>query len=134
MLAGKSLDDFPAQLYTGIELTLHSVCTAAVKVSVESVVESLVSRYEGHFDSKRQLKEEYALDEMEISENGPNLPNADKLLAAAMHKYWQSKANSLDSSWHFCHKSDDVRTYSNRSKVIEKLMKIKPKFTFMKRL
>ena len=80
---------------------------------------------------KRQLKEEYVLDEMEISENGPNLPNADKLLAAAMHKYWQSKANSLDSSWHFCHKSDDVRTYSNRSKVIEKLIKIKPKFPFM---
>ena len=38
------------ELYTGIELTLHSVCTAAVKVSVESFVESQLSRYEGHFD------------------------------------------------------------------------------------
>ena len=45
------------ELCNGIELTLHNVCTAAVKVSVESVVESLVSRYEGHFDAKRQLKE-----------------------------------------------------------------------------
>ena len=77
------------------------------------------------------MKEEHARDEMEISENGPNLPHDDKHLAAAMQKYWQSKASSSDSSWHFCHKSDDVRTYSKRSKVIEKLMKIKPKFPFM---
>ena len=41
-------------------------------------------------DAKRQLNEEHALDEMDISENGPNLPNADKILLSAMNKYWQS--------------------------------------------
>ena len=74
------------ELCCGIELTLHNICTAAAKVSVESVVESLVSRYEGHFDARRELKEEHALDEMEISENVPNLPNADKILLSAMNK------------------------------------------------
>jgi hypothetical protein len=46
------------ELYSGVELTLHCVTVAAVKMSVESVVESLVSRYENHYDSARQLKEE----------------------------------------------------------------------------
>ena len=101
------------ELYIGGELTLHSVCTTAAKVSVESVVESLVSRYEGHFDSKRQVKEDYALDEMEIAENGPNLPNADMILSSAMDK------------------TEDVRTYTGTSKVVDRLMKIKPKFPFM---
>ena len=60
-------------MYSGIEISLHIVCTAAVKLSVESVEESLVSKYECHFDSARQLSEEHALQE----ENGP--VNADKI-------------------------------------------------------
>ena len=116
-------------IYTGIELTLQSIATSAVKISVESVVESLVSRYESHFDAKRQLKEINALDEMEISENGPDLVHADKILTSAMSKYWQDKSN--DGVWHFCHKSDDIRTYNKNSKVVDKALNSKPKFAFM---
>ena len=42
----------------------------SVKVLVESVVESLVSRYETHFHKKRGLNGKNAMDEMEISEDG----------------------------------------------------------------
>ena len=59
-------------LYTGSELTLLCICTGVVKISVESVVESLVSRYEKHFDSSRQLKESRALEEMEAKEGKRN--------------------------------------------------------------
>ena len=52
---------------------MHSICCAAIKVSVESNVESLVSRYETHFDKSRQLFEEFAMEEMMIAENGPTL-------------------------------------------------------------
>ena len=117
-------------LYSGVELTLHCIVTAAVKISVESVVESLVSRYETHFDKKRQLKEIHALEEMEIAENGPELVHADKILTKAMSEYWAE--NSVDGKWHFCHKSNDIRTYSNNSKVVQKLLNTKPKFPFMK--
>ena len=106
-----------ASMYSGIELSLHIVCTAAVKLSVESVVESLVSRYESHFDSSRQLSEEHALEEMEIAENGQNLVNADKILYCAMTNYW--KTQTIDGSWHFCHRSEDIRWHKNESKVIE---------------
>ena len=37
------------ELYTDVEVILHCMCTAAVKVFVESNVESLVSRFEHHF-------------------------------------------------------------------------------------
>ena len=40
-------------LYEGIELVLHCAATAAVKSSCESVVESLVSKYEYHSNSRR---------------------------------------------------------------------------------
>ena len=92
-------------------------------------VESLVSRYKTHFDKKRQLKEEYALEEMEIAENGPELVHADKILVSAMGKYWQEM--SKEGVWHFCHKTSDIRTYTKSSKVVEKFLKSKPKFPFM---
>ena len=62
----------------GIEITLQSICAAAVKVSVESDVESLVSMYKKHLKVERQMDEERAEEEMEIAENGPILAKADK--------------------------------------------------------
>ena len=67
-------------LYKGIELIMHAILVAAVKLSVESSVESLVSRYEKHFNKSRQLTESNAKEEMLISENGPNLAHAGKKL------------------------------------------------------
>ncbi len=43
------------ELYRGIEVTVHSINAAAVKISVESDVESLVSRYEKHLKINRQM-------------------------------------------------------------------------------
>ena len=37
------------KLYDGIEITMQAIYCAAVKILVESVVESLVSHYELHF-------------------------------------------------------------------------------------
>ena len=51
---------------------------------------------------------------------------AEKILASAMDKYWQAKGEGSD--WHFCHKTEDVRS---TSKVVDRLMKTKQKFPFM---
>ena len=64
-------------MYNDVELIVHCICVASVKISVESVVESLVSRYENHFTSSRQRTEEHALEEMIIAENGPLLQHTD---------------------------------------------------------
>ena len=87
------------KLYGGIQLTVQALLCASIKVSVESVVESLVSRYENHFHKNRGLKEENALDEMEIAENGPSEFRADKLLINAMDRYWKNETKS--GQWHF---------------------------------
>ena len=59
--------------YQGIEMILHGIAVAAVSFSVESVLESIVSRYEEHFDMTRTLKEERGLVEMEVAMNGPGI-------------------------------------------------------------
>ena len=57
------------KLCNGVEITIQGILCAALKLSVESVVETIVSRYEKHFEKGRQLTEENALCEMEIAEN-----------------------------------------------------------------
>ena len=67
-------------------VTVRVILTVCVKVSVESVVESLVSRYENRFTASPQLTEENALKEMIISENGPNLHEANGILEHALNE------------------------------------------------
>ena len=112
------------------KLILHCLSAACVKVSVESVVESIVSKYENHFDSSRQPSEDHALSEMVIAENGPLLHQAEGILENSMNCYW--KENSTNGKWHFLRTSDDIRGYTGgASKVIGKLMDRKSKLPFM---
>ena len=60
-------------LYVGNEIIIHCLLSVAVKYSVESSVESLISRYEVHFGPGRQLDQENAHMEMYTAENGPIL-------------------------------------------------------------
>ena len=62
---------------------------AAIKVSVESVFETLVSRYESHFDKNGNLNENNAMHEMTIAENGPSNFKANSVLFAAMNDDWK---------------------------------------------
>ena len=43
------------KLYEGVEITIQALLCASVKMSVESVVETVESRYEKHFDKSRKL-------------------------------------------------------------------------------
>ena len=115
------------KLYKGVEITIQSICAAAVKISVESDVESLVSRYEKHLKIDRQMKEENAEEEMEIAENGPLLIHADRILKRAMDKYWKD-LNQI-GEWHFVQKK--FARLMVKSKVIDRLKAERSKFGFM---
>ena len=52
-----------------------------------------MSRYETH-SYKTSLNEKNAMDEMEISENGPFEFRAGKLLIVKMDKYWRKETKS----------------------------------------
>ena len=67
-------------LFRNVKVIIHLI-------SVESVVESLVSRYEKHFDSSRQPTKQHSLDEIIIAENEPLLHHADEILERAMCQY-----------------------------------------------
>jgi len=102
---------------TNVELIIHCISVAAVNISVESVVESLVSRYENHLTPTRQgIEKDHAREEMIISENGPLLQHADSIIDAAMGEYWKEKKVS---GWQFVRTSENIRSYTgNASKVI----------------
>ena len=111
------------------KIIIHVILCACVKVSVESVVESIVSRYEKHFHHSRQPNEEHALNEMIIAENGPFLHEAEGIIESAMDKYWGKHTNG---KWHFLRVSEDVRSYTGgASKVVGKLLERRSKLSFM---
>ena len=119
------------KLYLGTELIIHCLLAMAVKYSVESSVETLISRYEVHFDSSRQLGEEKAHMEMFVSMNGPVLVRADPLLKRAMDKFFKDKNPRGDGAWHMYH-SDETRFYpQDESQTIRRLQKEKNKLGFV---
>ena len=108
----KIIQDFLSsglRLFEGVEITMQGLLCAAVKISVECVVESLVSRYEQHFHKTRQLTEENALEQMEIAENGPSIFRADPILETAMNSYW--RASTSKGKWHFLRTSSTIMNY-----------------------
>ena len=72
MVRNKKNDDFDSKeliklflrsdkkLYKGIEKFIHSICVSAVKISVESVIQSLTSKIEIHFNKFRNVNEDTA--------------------------------------------------------------------------
>ena len=118
------------RVFKEVRVIVHVILTACVKISVESIVESLVSRYENHFTSSRQLTEEHALDEMIISENGPNLHEADSILERAMNRYWSE--NSQNGKWHFIRSGENIKNYlGGSSKVVGKMLSEPSKLPLM---
>ena len=118
-------------LFRNIKVIIHLICVACIKASVESVVESLVSRYEKHFDCSRQPTEQHSLDEVIIAENRTLLHHADEILERAMNQYW--RVAERYGKWHFlCRTDDDINSYTgNCSKVVGKLLDQMSKLPFM---
>ena len=58
-------------------MIIHGILVASIKVSVESVAESIISRYNLCNSDIRQIVEDSAQEEMMISSNGPSLGECD---------------------------------------------------------
>ena len=112
------------------ESYIHLICVACIKVSVESVIESLVLRYEKHFDSSRQPTKQHYLEKLIIADNGSLLHHADEILERAMNQYWM--VANRDDKWHFLRRTEDTHSYTgNCSKVVGKLLGQQSKLPFM---
>ena len=104
-----------------------SVC--AVKHSCESVLESFVSCYENHFDSRRNTEEGATNEEFEIATNGPNIANCDGVVKEAMDLYWSSRGGS----WHFFRSSvvEKLKSFRGDSEVMDRIMSTENSLPFM---
>ena len=71
----KLLSSSPS-LYEGIELVLRAAFEASIKLSVESVAESVISVYNLHNTKLRAINEETADDELFVVYNGPEIGEA----------------------------------------------------------
>ena len=71
-------------LFREIEMVLKANVIGAIKISVERVAESIKSKYALHNSKIRKENDSTANDEMFIAVNGPELGEADALLAKAL--------------------------------------------------
>ena len=94
---------------------MHSISAACVAISVESIVESVVSIYETRQTKSRTLSDDRANYEMQIGYNGPDLAKADTMLKKAMDSYFKAHKQG---KWHFT--IDPNRLKYTVSKVVDK--------------
>ena len=120
------------ELYKGIEMIIHSICVSAVKISVESVIESLTSKFEIHFNKFRNVTEGAAYNEMMVSINGPSPAQCDKVVMAAMKQHFKGQYGIR-----FVRRTNDMISLlntvgvSNNSKVINRMQQEKSRLPFM---
>ena len=60
-------------LYKNIKMVLQAICVGCIKLSVESVAESMISKYNIHNKELRCISEETAHLEMLVAYNGPEI-------------------------------------------------------------
>ena len=63
---------------------MQAIAVCCVKQSCESVLESMVSMYEHHFDSTRNMGEENINEEFFIAVNGPNPSHCNNVIEEAI--------------------------------------------------
>ena len=80
------------ELFKNIEMVMQAISVGCIKLSVESVAESIISKYNLHNNPLRRISEETAQGEMFISYNGPKFGKSDKLLSEAI--------------WHFANQNN----------------------------
>ena len=61
------------ELYTNIKMVMQAICVGCIKLSFESVAESLISKYNIHNNKLRCISEETAQFEMFIAYNSPEI-------------------------------------------------------------
>jgi hypothetical protein len=118
------------RLFVGIEMIIEAIAVCCVKQSCESILESLVSIYENHFDSNRNMEEDSVNEEFFIAANGPNLAHCNSVIEDAMNIYWQGKKSN---SWHFYRTclTDHLKDFDEGSKVLHRLFNERSKFQSM---
>lgn len=98
------------KLYVDIEIAIHVICVTAASMSVESVIESMVSIYKNR-NNKFPISEEWA-GEMSIDINAPDLAHFDSLIQLSMTEYWRNSGKNHNEDWHFVRRAQNIGNFS----------------------
>ena len=82
-------------LYRNIEMVLQAICVGCIKLSVESVAESMISKYNIHNNELRCISEETSHLEMLVAYNGPEIEESDNLLGEGLTEHFMAKGRIL---------------------------------------
>ena len=93
------------ELYRGIELIMLATLVGAIKIGVESVAESVISKYSIHNSKIRNIKDNTANNEMFIAVNGPKVGEAYETIKKALDRKFGGRGG-----WHFSTKQNLFRT------------------------
>ena len=103
-------------------MIMQATVVGCIKVSVESIAESMISKYNNHNDKKRNLGEQVADDEMMIDYNGPVMAEADGVLKDALDLHFKG------SEWHFTAPS----IFRSSGKTVDKILSRKSRLPLFK--
>ena len=107
-----------SSLYEGIELVMRATYEASLKVSIESVAESVISVYNLHNNKFRKISEDTANDELFVAFNGPEIGEADEVLRQALNLHF----GQTRGGWNFA-----TKMFRTSGVVVEKKLKLKNK-------
>ena len=87
------------------------MCQACTFKSVESVVESWISKLEHHSSKQRGLSESSIQKEMMISCNGPPPQHSVGVVESTTKRYWMKAKSAKDREGHFIRRSENIKPY-----------------------
>jgi hypothetical protein len=82
-------------LYRNIEMVVQAIIVGCIKLSVKSVAESMILKYNIHNNEMICISEETAHLEMFASNNGPEIEESKKLLVEALTEHFMPKGGIL---------------------------------------
>ena len=104
------------KLYKGIELIIQACAVGAIKISVESVAESMISKYNIQNSNIRPIGEDTAEHEMMIVYNGPEIGEADDVLMEALQLHFKDNPKGIHFDTHNIFRSNALTVQNILSK------------------
>ena len=108
-------------------MVMQAMAVLSVKQSCESVLESMVSKYENHFSYNRNMAEDRINYEFFVVVNGPSLGHCESVIEKSMNSYWKHQG------WHFFRSCvlEKLKDFNGNSKVLHKLLNEESSFKCM---
>ena len=92
------------ELFKGIEMVMAATVVGCIKFGLESVAESMISKYNLHSSDIRPISDDALHSEMIVNCNGPSINEADNILSEVASYYFSKQ--KTNQGWRFVTKNN----------------------------